>query len=164
MNLPPPFRKSDSSLSECDSANSPATPQESAETSALRVMVVDDNLDAGEMLRELLELWGHAACVCCDGPTAIEFAGRWLPHAVLLDIGLPGMSGHEVAGRLRRLLPPPLLLVAVTGYGAPGDHLASREAGFDMHLTKPVDFDELQALLDRHAAATLSGIAIGDSL
>jgi len=136
---------------------STAAPQGSAATPSLRVMVVDDNQDAGEMLIELLQIWGHEASVSGDGPTALESASRWLPQAVLLDIGLPGMSGHEVARRLRELLQPPLLLVAVTGYGTPGDRLASRDAGFDMHLTKPVDFDELQALLARHAAVAVPG-------
>lgn len=136
-----------------------AAPQANAATPSLRVMVVDDNLDAGEMLLELLQLWGHDASALGDGSTALELASRWLPQAVLLDIGLPGMSGHEVARRLRELLPPPLLLVAVTGYGAPGDQLASREAGFDVHLTKPVDLDELQALLARHAAVAAPGFA-----
>ncbi len=134
-----------------------AAPQGSAATPSLRVMVVDDNVDAGEMLLELLQFWGHDAKAVGDGPTALAVASGWLPHAVLLDIGLPGMSGHEVARRLRELLQPPLLLVAVTGYGAPGDQLASRDAGFDVHLTKPVDLDELQALLARHAA--VAGVA-----
>jgi PAS domain S-box-containing protein len=134
-----------------------AAPQGSAATPSLRVLVVDDNLDAGEMLLELLQLWGHDASASGDGPTALEIASRWLPQAVLLDIGLPGMSGHEVARRLRELLQPPLLLVAVTGYGAPDDQLASRDAGFDVHLTKPVDLDELQALLTRHAAVAVPG-------
>ncbi len=136
-----------------------AAPQGSAATPSLRVMVVDDNLDAAEILLELLQLWGHDARALGDGPTALEIASRWLPHAVLLDIGLPAMSGHEVARRLRELLQPPLLLVAVTGYGAPGDQLASRDAGIDVHLTKPVDLDELRALLARHAAVAVPGFA-----
>jgi CheY-like chemotaxis protein len=131
--------------------------QRSVPSPSLRVMVVDDSPDAGEMLLHLLRLWGHEASVAGDGPTALEIGSRWGPHAVLLDIGLPGMSGYEVAGRLRALLQPPLLLVAVTGYGAPADQLASRDAGFDVHLTKPVDLDELQALLARHAAVAVPG-------
>ncbi|CAN5302176.1 hypothetical protein BH11PSE10_BH11PSE10_05890 [soil metagenome] len=136
-----------------------AASRSSAATPSLRVMVVDDNRDAGEVLLELLRLWGHDACALEDGPTALETASRWLPHAVLLDIGLPGMSGHQVARRLRELLQPPLLLVAMTGYGAPGDLLASREAGIDVHLTKPVDLHQLQSLLARHAAVAEAGLA-----
>jgi PAS domain S-box-containing protein len=138
-----------------------AVPQYSASTPALRVMVVDDNRDAGETLLELLLLWGHDATVFGDGPTALEMAKRWLPQVVLMDIGLPGMSGHAVARRLRELLQQPLLLVAVTGYGTPSDQLASRDAGFDMHLTKPVDLDKLQSLLARHALVAVPGA--GDS-
>ena len=76
MNLPRRFAESDCSVLGCDGSSSPATPQESAATSALRGRVVDDNLDVGEMPLELLQLGGHAARVCCDGPAALVFAGR----------------------------------------------------------------------------------------
>lgn len=100
---------------------------------------------------ELLRHWGHAADAAGDGPTALTRIQHWMPDVVLLDIGLPGMSGHEVARRLTATSPALPLLVALTGYGSPADQQASRDVGFDAHLTKPVDLDALQALLMRRA-------------
>ena len=113
-----------------------------------RVLLVDDNADARESLAMLLRLWGHELRPVPDGTAALEDAERFRPDVVLLDIGLPGLSGYEVARRLRRL--PGLagaLLVAVSGYGQDEDRRKSQEAGIDNHLTKPVDPDALQAIL-----------------
>ncbi|HXG08276.1 MAG TPA: MASE1 domain-containing protein [Gemmataceae bacterium] len=114
-----------------------------------RVLVVDDNVDAAESLAMLLRLEGHEVMVAHDGPAALAAAQVCRPEVVFLDIGLPqGMSGHEVALRLREL--PGMekaFLVAVTGFGQDEDRQRSHRAGFDLHLTKPVDPDELRRLL-----------------
>jgi PAS domain S-box-containing protein len=105
-----------------------------------RILIVDDNADAAETLALLLRLNGHDVQTALDGPAAVEAARAFQPDVALLDIGLPGMDGYEVARRLRR--EPGLKdvrLVAVTGYGREEDRLRSREAGFDHHLTKPVE-------------------------
>jgi signal transduction histidine kinase/CheY-like chemotaxis protein len=114
----------------------------------LRVLVVEDNVDAAQTLGDLLDLWGHQVQVVYEGHTALEVALQVLPEAVLLDIGLPGMDGYEVARRLREQ--PSLqhvLLVALTGYGQEADRRRSQEAGFDHHLVKPVDPEEMRLLL-----------------
>ena len=113
-----------------------------------RILVVDDNLDSAETLAQLLQLSGHQARTAHNGPGALAAAGAFRPEVVLLDIGLPGMDGYEVARRLRA---GPggekMLLVAQTGYGQEEDRCRSRQAGFDAHLVKPVDPGALQALL-----------------
>jgi CheY-like chemotaxis protein len=112
------------------------------------VLVVDDNVDAAEMLAELTELWGCEARVAHDGPAAIEAALSYRPEVVLLDIGLPGMDGYELARRLREQDGlKGALLVAVTGYGQEEDRRRSREATLDYHLTKPVDPEALKQLV-----------------
>jgi signal transduction histidine kinase/FixJ family two-component response regulator len=113
-----------------------------------RVLVVDDNVAAADMLAALLRLWGHEVRLAYNGPEALAAAAEYRPDLVLLDIGLPLMSGYEVARRLRgQLRLDQTTLVAVTGYGQEEDRRRSQEAGFDRHLTKPVDADSLQALL-----------------
>jgi signal transduction histidine kinase len=117
---------------------------------SLRVLVVDDNEDAAESLALLLGLWGHQAKVAHEGRTALAVAQEQHPDAVLLDIGLPGMDGYQVARRLRQL--PGLektLLVAMTGYGQEEDRRRSHEVGFQHHLVKPVDPMEVRELLAR---------------
>jgi two-component system CheB/CheR fusion protein len=113
------------------------------------VLVVDDNEDSAEMLAKLLKRSGHGVRTAYSGPMALEAAAQ-LPDVVLLDIGLPGINGYEVARRLR-LLPDleNLKIVAMTGYGQDADRQLAREAGFDSHLTKPVDFLEVRDLLAR---------------
>ena len=113
-----------------------------------RVLVVDDNRDAAEIMTVLLEIWGHQVRIAYSGPDALGVAAEYRPDAALLDIGLPGMSGFEVARRLRELPGwDGVMLVAVTGYGQDEDLRRSREAGFDHHLTKPVEPARLQSLL-----------------
>lgn len=113
-----------------------------------RVLIVDDNTDAAHSLSMLMEMGGHEVRLCYDGQTALAESETFLPEIVLLDIGLPGLDGLEVARRLRamNLLPRPLL-VALTGYGQADDVRRSHEAGFDHHLVKPADPQELTALL-----------------
>jgi signal transduction histidine kinase/DNA-binding response OmpR family regulator len=119
-----------------------------------RVLVVDDNRDAAESLALLLEVAGHATRVSHDGPTALTTAAEFQPDAVLLDIGLPGMDGYEVARRLRAApTTRRALLVALTGYGQIEDQRRAREAGFDHHLVKPADLEALAALLSTPGAA-----------
>jgi CheY-like chemotaxis protein len=113
-----------------------------------RVLIVDDNADAARSLAMLMEIGGHEARVCYDGQTALEEADKFLPEVVLLDIGLPGLDGLEVARRLRAMeLSPRPLLVALTGYGQADDVRRSHEAGFDHHLVKPADPQTLTGLL-----------------
>jgi signal transduction histidine kinase/DNA-binding response OmpR family regulator len=115
---------------------------------ASTVLVVDDNVDAAEMIAELLALTGHDARVAHDGPSAIALAQEIEPDVVLLDIGLPGMNGYEVAKQLRAI--PSIekaLLIAVTGYGQDSDRQRTHEAGFDHHLVKPVKPDHLLELI-----------------
>jgi signal transduction histidine kinase/CheY-like chemotaxis protein len=113
-----------------------------------RILVVDDNVDAAESIAVLLRLWGHQAHLAHNGMDAIRLAEEFHPDVVLLDIGLPGMNGYDVAERLRGQ--PglgPALLIAVTGYGQQEDRLRAGQAGFDHHLTKPVNLENLQHLL-----------------
>ncbi|PYQ66531.1 MAG: hypothetical protein DMF53_03455 [Acidobacteria bacterium] len=113
-----------------------------------RVLVVDDNRDAAESLELLLQIWGHQARSAQDGPEALSLAAEFQPEIVLLDIGLPGMDGYEVARQMRALpAGRNALIVAVTGYGRNSDRLQSQEAGFDHHLVKPVQPEVLQELI-----------------
>lgn len=113
-----------------------------------RILVVDDNIDAAEMLAMLLEFDGHEVRKAASGPEALEVVDGFHPEIAFLDVGLPGMNGHELAGKLREQ--PSLdgiLLVAITGWGQPEDRRRSREAGFDHHLTKPVTAQALLLLV-----------------
>lgn len=113
-----------------------------------RVLVVDDNVDAARSYAEIARLWKHEVRVAYDGPAALEMAKAYRPEIVLLDIGLPGISGYEVARRLRQQPEfQKTFLVATTGYGQEEDRRRSREAGFNCHLVKPVAPDTLQDLL-----------------
>ena len=126
-----------------------------AEPSArgLRVLVVEDHSDTAASLARLLQSWGHDVETAADGPTASDRARTRRPDVVLLDINLPRMDGCEVARRLRTQAGgATALFVAVTGYGSDVDRRRCYEAGFDVHLVKPLDLEELQELLARHAA------------
>jgi len=125
----------------------------SAGDGMLRVLVVDDNLDAAETLAMLLEMSGHDVKMANDGPEAIEVARRELPQVVLLDIGMPGMNGYDVARKLREQPETRgMVLVAMTGWGQEEDMARSKEAGFDHHLVKPVEPAVLSNLLAKLAA------------
>ena len=115
---------------------------------ALRILVVDDNVDAAKSMMALLQMSDHEVKLAFDGPSALLVATAWPPDVVLLDIGLPGLNGYEVAKRLRQDAElGQTMLIAVTGYGHESDRQLSREAGFDHHLTKPCDFRELEELI-----------------
>jgi two-component system CheB/CheR fusion protein len=121
--------------------------------SPLRIVIVEDNDDSRMMLCELLELSGFECHSAADGKAGVEMIGEVKPDVALVDIGLPGLDGLEVARLLRRdPLNDQLMLIALTGYGQREDREAARRAGFDTHLVKPVDFDALRALLRAHAA------------
>jgi len=113
-----------------------------------RVLIVDDNVDAAMMLCSMLAELGHELQVAHDGPSALEVAAAFKPDIAVLDIGLPVMTGYELAQRLRQELgAEKLRLIAVTGYGQESDRARSRESGFDHHLVKPIELDELLGLL-----------------
>jgi two-component system CheB/CheR fusion protein len=134
----------------------PAFPASRAE--GRRVLVVEDNVDAAETLREVLELGSHEVAVAHDGAAALEKARQLVPEVVLCDIGLPGMDGYEVARAFRA---DPRLrsayLVALTGYAMPDDHARAREAGFDEHVAKPAGTEHLEAILARAPARSARG-------
>jgi len=124
---------------------------------SLRVLVVDDNVDTVTTLEMLLRESGYDVRTAYDGSTVLEAALDYRPNVVLLDIGLPGMNGYEVAKQIRQQ--PALknvVLVATTGYGQESDRKRSQEAGFDYHLVKPVELAALEKLLAAHAASSPS--------
>lgn len=119
-----------------------------------RILVVDDNVDGAKSLSLLLNLAGHTTSVAYSGPAALERARSFAPEVVFLDIGLPGMNGYEVARQLRaEPNGAALTLVALTGWGTDDDRKRAHDAGFDHHLTKPVDAAHVHALLAAMSAA-----------
>ncbi|MEC4723549.1 PAS domain-containing protein [Noviherbaspirillum sp. CPCC 100848] len=122
---------------------------------SLRILIADDNEDAVELLQHLLKINGHTVEVAHDGHAALDKARHFLPDLALLDIGMPGMNGYELAGRLRRL--PELRstrLVALTGWGMESDRDRARAAGFDRHLTKPINMHDLNQVVSEVASAS----------
>jgi CheY-like chemotaxis protein len=120
-----------------------------------RILIVDDNVDAGVLFGMLLREEGHDVQLAHDGPTALETAVSFLPEVVLLDLGMPRMDGHEVAARLRQQ--PAMkdtLLIAVSGYSREDKQRQCLEAGFDAYLAKPVTLEMLYEVLGRLEAAT----------
>lgn len=122
--------------------------EDDSQIHALRVLVVDDNMDGAKMSAMLLQAWGHKTRFAYDGKSALELAKRFAPQVILLDLGLPDMDGYEVARRIRK---DPALkqiqLVAITGYGQQSDRQRTTEAGFDAHMVKPVEHDALRKML-----------------
>lgn len=126
----------------------PADPGDDKSSTAFRILVVDDNMDAADALVDILRMWGHDASAVYDGAAAVRAAREGRPDAVLLDIGLPEMDGYEVARRLRE--EPELAatrLIALTGYGQDADRQRAVEARFDSHMVKPVDLKALEQAL-----------------
>jgi signal transduction histidine kinase len=113
-----------------------------------RILVVDDKADSAETMAMLLRLRGHEVIVAHDAHKALEIAAEARPSVVLLDIGLPEIDGYEVCRRLRRLGMVDTQIIAMTGYGQERDRQRSHEAGFNLHLVKPVDLNELQNALE----------------
>jgi signal transduction histidine kinase len=120
-------------------------PREEVTAALARVLIAEDNADAAEMLRLMLTFKGHDVKVALDGVQAVEIAQAFVPHVAFLDIGMPRMDGHDAARRIREMLGRHVTLVALTGWGQDDDKRRSLEAGFDHHLTKPVDPDKLIA-------------------
>ena len=121
-------------------------------TGQIDVLVVDDNQDAARSMSLLLQLSDHAVRTCHDGASALAAVAERRPQLVLLDLGMPGMDGFEVARRLRAEAGPPLVIVALSGWGQQSDRDRTADAGFDRHLVKPVSAEELARLLDDVAA------------
>ena len=125
---------------------------QAASGASQRILVVDDNCDAADTLAELLEMYGHTVRTAYTGMQATERTLEFKPDIIFLDIGLPDMSGYEVAVQLRQLpIPQQFLLVALTGYGQEHDRQAALASGFNEHFAKPVDFGKL-AMLGLHIA------------
>lgn len=134
-----------------DNNNDPgksAGPTPPPTTRTRRVLVADDNRDAGETLAMLLRLDGHEVHVATNGIEAVEMFTQLRPDVAILDIGMPGLSGHEVAQRIRALSgESPVTLIAVTGWGQKADKERAAASGFDHHFTKPVEPTVLSQLL-----------------
>ena len=116
-------------------------------TSRRRILLAEDQRDLREMLRLALELAGHQVFEAADGPTAVRVALAQKPDAALIDIGLPGCDGYEVARRLRETCGRAIRLVALTGHGELEDRSKATDAGFDVYLVKPVTASRLAATL-----------------
>ncbi len=134
-------------LSVPDARTEPAVGARPAEGGRWRILLVEDNADARQMLQMLLTLAGHEVDSAPDGVTGLEKAAANSPDIVLIDLGLPGLDGYEVARRLRAGGRSDLGLIALTGYGQPNDRQAALAAGFDVHVVKPVDPSNLSAVI-----------------
>jgi two-component system CheB/CheR fusion protein len=141
------------SLPRDGSSGIPAIPsQVAAPTSKRRILIADDNQDALETLKLLLEIDGHEIRTAADGAAALSLADEMIPEVMLLDLGMPGLSGFELAERVReRPWGNQVTLIAITGWGQAEDRRRSLEAGFNHHLTKPIEFEALRELLNRNA-------------
>jgi len=143
-----------------------------ATTRPMRVLVVDDSRDTVESTAMLLKVDGHEVATAGDGVQAISQAVAFRPDLVLLDIGMPTLDGYAAARRIQSLsLPPKPYVVAVTGYGTQNDRRLCGEAGFDLHLSKPVELDTLRGLLallhtslDRARRLTVQNRAVATDL
>jgi CheY-like chemotaxis protein len=114
----------------------------------MRVLIADDNADAAATLGALLELSGYRVHIATDGMLALDMAARLQPDFAVLDIGMPGLTGHEVARRIRREdWGQTMVLIAVTGWGQEADKRTTIESGFDHHVTKPADASTILRLL-----------------
>lgn len=122
-------------------------------TRSLRILVIEDNADMRDSMRELLHLWGHVAETAADGLEGLAQVLLFKPDIALIDLGLPRMDGYEVARQVRgQEGGRDVLLIALSGYGQPADREAAEAAGFDRHIVKPPDLAELESLLAREAS------------
>jgi CheY-like chemotaxis protein len=122
-----------------------------------RILVIEDQADARRALQRLLQIWGHDVEVAEDGVRGVDAATNRPPEIALIDVGLPGLDGYEVARRLRAAIGRSIRLVALTGYGQPEDRERAFDAGFDLHLVKPVDRDQLSDALHAPVPASPNG-------
>ena len=134
------------------SATVPAPARVELASQRRRILLVDDNADTVRLLSRLLTRRGHEVYTAADGLTALQIAAEFQPEVFLLDIGLPGLDGYSLARRLRADGFARTPMIAISGYAQESDRRLAREAGFDHHFAKPVDFDELAALLAQGAA------------
>jgi CheY-like chemotaxis protein len=134
-------------LSVPDAQQPPDEPKDPAEIGRRRILLVEDNADARQMLHMLLTLAGHEVDSAPDGTSGLEKAAASHPDIAVIDLGLPGMDGYEVARRLRAGGRDDLSLIALTGYGQPADRQAALAAGFDAHVVKPVDPSHLTSVI-----------------
>lgn len=120
-----------------------------------RILVVDDNVDAGDALSALLQLEGHEVRTVYSGEETLEILNHYSPEVILLDLGLPGISGIDVARQIRETRSTKdVTLIAITGWGQPQDRARTAQAGFDFHFTKPVDVEMLnEAIASAFAVA-----------
>jgi CheY-like chemotaxis protein len=121
---------------------------DSSPTAAQRVLLVDDNADAVESMQILLQAFGYEVAIALHPDLALAQLETFAPAAAVIDIGLPGMDGYQLAAEIRRRLAgKPMRLIAFTGYGGAEDIARAKAAGFDAHLVKPVEIDRLLAVL-----------------
>jgi signal transduction histidine kinase len=153
----PAVQKSDELQARNGAAQNPFDALRAPIETRWRILVVDDNRDSADSLSVLLQMLGHEVRTAYDGESGLSTAKQFSPDIVLLDIGLPRLSGLEAARRMREDLGlRDTLLIAMTGYGQEDDKRRSLEAGFNTHLVKPVDLGELRALLEHSASAATS--------
>jgi CheY-like chemotaxis protein len=137
----------------------PKTEVAVADAPSTRLLLVDDNPDALEALSMLLEMDGHVVRIAGDGMAALEITQDYVPDVALIDIGMPGIDGFQLAHMLRaRPTLQSTLLVALTGYGAESEKSRALAAGFDVHLTKPLSIDKFRDILSRRAGRTIEGL------
>ena len=140
------------------SASATVSAQTRAALQPLRILVVDDNRDAADSLSLLLATRGHHTKTVYEGVAALDAAADFRPDTIFCDLGMPGISGFEVAARLRSdSRYPPAVLFAVAGWGTDKDKRRALEGGFDLHITKPIAIEELDAVLLRASATSASG-------
>jgi CheY-like chemotaxis protein len=130
-----------------ESSSSAGVTEKPTPVPTFRILVVDDNKDAANGLAKLLRIAGHEVKAAYDGLEALGAAAMFQPDIVVLDIGLPKLNGYEVAHRIRAERGNDVVLIAVTGWGQETDRRRSKEAGFDYHVTKPVEFAALKKML-----------------
>lgn len=148
LQLPPPARHGEINVPE-DTTSPKSSNPNPPPSGGKRILLVDDHADSVKSLSMLMRLWKHDVQSAYDGPSAISLALEFLPQVVLLDIGLPGMSGYEVATHLRSQAElAGTLLVAMTGFARDEDRQRAVEAGFDHHLVKPVAAETLKQFLE----------------
>jgi two-component system CheB/CheR fusion protein len=140
---------SEPEASESMMADQSNTSGDGVQSTPRRILLIDDNQDAAQALAGLLRVFGHEVTIALNGPDGLETASTFSPEVVFVDIAMPEMDGYEVARRLRRRAGPRIKLLALSGYGRDEDRARSLDAGFDMHLIKPIDANRLTALLDQ---------------
>jgi CheY-like chemotaxis protein len=141
-------------VEESSSLPASVSPLRRRASSPLRVLVVDDNRDAADSLSLLLATLGHHTKTVYGGAAALEMAAEFHPDTIFCDLGMPVISGFEVAARLRSESRCPPVLVAITGWGTDEDKRRASEGGFDLHITKPISSEDLEAVLVRASATS----------